>query len=577
VKTEPVAHHKKTSFRNWFIAAGLIAALAIGFFAGKRLSQTPKAATAPTASVAQLEFQRLTFQRGYLSSARFAPDGHTVIYSAAFNENPQQLYSTRIESPESRNLGLPPARILSISTSGKMAILLNPRFTAGWMITGTLAQVPIDGGSPREILQDVGEAEWSPDGKDLVVIRTRPDYQLEFPIGRVLYRATGWISNARFSPSGEQIVFVDHPALGDNRGTIRIVDLKGNQRKITNELPAAQGVHWNPAGTEVWLSSGKARSRSLTAFDLSGKQRVIYESIEEINLEDISPDGVALISSWNRRREMHGVLDGHSKESNLSWFDYSISGDISNDGKTVLFSEPGDVAAFQYLMFIRNADGSAPVNIGEGDPMGLSPDGKWALAGLYGDPFQLVLLPTGMGEKKVIAIPGLQPGGSLNTWFRDGKRFLIRRNEAGRPVRHWIYNLESAQLQPATPEGVSFYAIPAVDQNSVLACCKDGHAWIYDLVSGSSKQAPGLTQDDWPVQWSLDGRAIYTSEAGSYPLNVSLVNVDTGQRTSWKQIAPSDPAGVLSVDNLRITPDGKNYVYSTRRVLSDLFLVKGLK
>ena len=188
VNAEPAPQYKKTSFRNWFIAMGLIGASAIGIIAGRKLGRPPQVAIA---AVSQPVFQRLTFQRGFVSSAQFAPDGHTVVYGAAFNENPQQIFSTRIESPESRSTGLPSAKILSISPSGKMAILLNPHYTAGWMISGTLAVVPMDGGSPREILQDVGDADWSRDGKDLLVVRTRPEYQIEFPIGKVLYRGDG--------------------------------------------------------------------------------------------------------------------------------------------------------------------------------------------------------------------------------------------------------------------------------------------------------------------------------------------------------------------------------------------------
>ena len=575
-RPQSVPLRKKMSLRYLLTILGFIAATAIGIMAGMKLRSQPQV---QPGSFTQPEFQRLTFQRGFVSSACFAPDGHTVIYGAAFNENPPQIFSTRIESPESRSLGLPSARILSISPSGKMAILLNPQFIAGWMISGTLAQVPMDGGSPREILQDVGDADWTPDGNDLLVIRTRPEYQIEFPIGKVLYKTSGWISDARFSPSGEQIVFADHPAMGDNRGSIRIMDLKEETSESSRmNYAGAQGVHWNPAGTEVWLTAGKSIHRSLVAYDLSGKERLIYESIAPIYLQDVSPNGVALISSWNRRREMHALLAGHNTESNLSWFDYSIPIDLSNDGKTVLFTEPGDVSGFQYPTYIRNTDGSPPVYIGDGDAMSLSPDGKSALAGLWGDPFQLVLLPTGMGEKKILAIPGVQaPSVYLNTWFRDGKRFIVRGNQPGRPVRHWIYNLDSAQLQPATPEGVSAYAILAPDQNSVLACCKDHSAWLYDLRDGSSKQAQGLTENDRPAQWTLDGNSVYTTQEASNPLNVYLVNVDTGQRTTWKQIAPADPAGILGVDSFHVTPDGKTYVYSIRRVLSDLFLVKGLQ
>src|SRR5262249_3495068 len=69
-------------------------------------------------------FQRLSFRRGTVVSARFAPDGQTVIYGAAWDGSPFRLFSTRRESPESSPLILPDAEILSISTSGMMAISL---------------------------------------------------------------------------------------------------------------------------------------------------------------------------------------------------------------------------------------------------------------------------------------------------------------------------------------------------------------------------------------------------------------------------------------------------------------------
>lgn len=230
---------------------------------------------------------------------------------------------------------------------------------------------------------------------------------------------------------------------------------------------------------EAPFTAGQALHRSLLAVDLSGKQRLIYESISEIMLQDVTRNGDVLIASWNRRREMYVLATGH--------------------------------------------------------------------------------------------------GGAVNGWFRDSKRLLISGNQPSHPVRYWIYNLESAQLQPATPEGVSTYAIPTPDQNSVLACCKDHGVWLYPLEGGNPKRAQGLTENDLPAQWTPDGRSVYATPGTVTPLNVYLVNLDTGQRSVWKQIAPSDPVGVHGIDNFHVTPDGKAYVYSYRRVLSDLFLVKGLK
>jgi hypothetical protein len=61
------------------------------------------------------------------------------------------------------------------------------------------------------------------------------------------------------------------------------------------------------------------------------------------------------------------------------------------------------------------------------------------------------------------------------------------------------------------------------------------------------------------------------------PARVDICDVATGARTLWKEITPPDPAGVLAIGPVLITPDGGSYVYSYRRVLDDLFLVTGLR
>ena len=115
-------------------------------------------------------FRRLTFRRGYVSTARFAPDGQTIVYGAAWEGKPVEIYTARPESPESRPFGIGPADVLSISKAGELALSPNRRFTTGWETVGTLAQMPLSGGAPREILENVSEADWAPDGKSLAVV-----------------------------------------------------------------------------------------------------------------------------------------------------------------------------------------------------------------------------------------------------------------------------------------------------------------------------------------------------------------------------------------------------------------------
>jgi eukaryotic-like serine/threonine-protein kinase len=113
-------------------------------------------------------YQRLTYRRGFISNARFAPDGQTILYSADWDGAPSRIFSTRPEGRESTALPLPTAQLLSVSSRGEMAILLDPKIDYNLYVRrGTLAVVPLAGGSPREVMRDVRYADWGPDGKDL--------------------------------------------------------------------------------------------------------------------------------------------------------------------------------------------------------------------------------------------------------------------------------------------------------------------------------------------------------------------------------------------------------------------------
>ncbi len=73
----------------------------------------------------QLTFRQLTFRRGGVMSARFTPDGKTVIYGAAWEGEPVRLFSTRVEGPESTRLPLPDADVAAISSAAEMLVVLN--------------------------------------------------------------------------------------------------------------------------------------------------------------------------------------------------------------------------------------------------------------------------------------------------------------------------------------------------------------------------------------------------------------------------------------------------------------------
>ena len=93
--------------------------------------------------------------------------------------------------------------------SDEMALALKPP-NMDFVAFGTLARVPLSGGTPRELANDIIAADWASDGKSLAVVRSRPGFQqLEFPIGNVLFRTTGGVDNPRISPTGDLIAFLD--------------------------------------------------------------------------------------------------------------------------------------------------------------------------------------------------------------------------------------------------------------------------------------------------------------------------------------------------------------------------------
>ncbi|HEY4492835.1 MAG TPA: protein kinase, partial [Acidobacteriota bacterium] len=385
-------------------AVGLILGITGTFFLTKdRAVQSP------------LSFQRLTFRRGYVSASRFAPDRQTILYSAAWAGSPGEVFSTRPQSPASRSLNLPASDLLAISSTGEMAILLKSEFTVGWQRSGTLARVPIDGGAPREIAEAVQDADWTPDGTQVAVVRNVPGKRrLEFPIGKIIYETEGWLSDIRFSSDGQKIAAIDHPAIGDDRGLIVMFDLNGNKKVLTDEWSSASGLAWSPDGKEVWFTASELGSNQqpLYGVNLSGQKRVVFAMAGNLVLHDALSTGEVLLTQDDRRREMIGLAKGEKMERDLSWFDWAFPRDISDDGKVVLFEEQGAGGGHNYSVYLRALDGAPAVRLGDGYANGLSPDGKWALSTLPGVQRTHTILPTGAGQPKTLEFPSLQRVGS---------------------------------------------------------------------------------------------------------------------------------------------------------------------
>jgi len=557
------------------VVAAAIAALgaaAAAFLAGTR-----------AADVSPPAYQQLTFRRGSVLSAQFAGD-NTIVYSAKWDDKPEEIWSMRPDNPESRSLGITNARLLGVSSQGEMAILTGERtVSVGIDQGGMLARLSLDANAPREVLAGVEDADWSPDGQSLAVAHVHEGkVRLEYPIGTVLYDSEGWIDGVGVSPDNEYVAFVDHPLYYDDRGSVTVIRRTGGTpRVLSSGWSAVTGLTWAPRGDEIWFTAADfGTTASLYAVDLSGRVRTVSRSTNRMTIHDIDPAGRVLLTEGRYRVRMGAIGESSAGERELSWLDGSVATDLSADGATVLINEVSAGAGTPlYAVYIRKTDGSPAIRIGDGAMPALSPDGQWAAALLLGTPPSVVLLPTGAGQPRMLDRGPIRDFQAL-AWFPDGRRILIAGSEAGAPVRLWTQDVATGPPIPIAMEGLwiaPYSQAISPDGKSVLALDPSGQSWLVPLIDGGQPQAiTGVNKGDVPIRWAADGRSFYLFAEGGLPTVIYRFDLDKGRREVLRAVAPADSTGVRMA-TIQTTPDARYFVYTYSQTLSDLFLLANVR
>jgi eukaryotic-like serine/threonine-protein kinase len=548
----------------WAVAALLAIGIGVVLFLGARHNPVP-------------QFTTVTYREGRLETARFSSDGKTIVYSGTWEGEPRQIFTYRVGSPESRNLGIPDATLASISSSDMLAVLRDCEYVFLLDCGGTLATVNLAGGSPRDLAAHIAYADWTPDGKQLVVSKiSAAGAQLEFPIGHVLYQENaGWFGHPKFSPDGTMVAFENHPTNGTDDGSIDVVDLNGKRTVLSTGWISLEGLDWSEDGKEVWFASNSAQTGwadTIRAVTLSGKLRTVMV-MPSIRMHDISGSGRILLSRESWRSQLMGYFPDGKDLHPYSWLDDTVPTGISSDGRTISVVEMGEVWAIagEGQCYVRATDGSAPVSIGPGTAT-ISPDGKWVAISSRSSG-KLALQPIGVGDHKELPTPGLTAF-DHPAWSDDG-RFVAY--EAQTVQGDW--NAYSQSIDGGPPILVKTGArnsYPRLSPDgSMLALEKDGGGVLLYRLNASPPVATmlqGLDASDYPVRFADGGRSLLVGTSHGGDKTLTLIDLASGRRTFWKRLE----TGSWSEARTVLTPDLKYYAYQAPRYSSVLYIVDNL-
>ena len=555
--------HRPRWIRAAVLAVLLVAAVAMAYLAGRR-----------NISSSSASYQQLTSEPGYAGPARFTRDGNRVVYSAAWNGGPKQLYAQRSNSLQSTSLNID-ADVLGIADNGDMAVILKRRFLATWLQRGTLARMPLEGGAPRPILEDVYEADITRDGKDFAVVRQQGGKQrLEFPIGKVLFETSGWITDVRISPDATHVAFIDHSQLPDDRGAIALADRQGGVQRLTPYYSTGRSVCWTPDGKELWYTASLTGEESgMYAVTPAGKNRVVLRSPTELVIQDISSSGRVLLESVRYQIEM-GVK--RSQESRARDFASSVDlGALSPDGQWVVYNF---YQGSDYHAYVKKIDATEALQVGDGYGAGITWDDSLVAAAQNGQPHKLYLYPTGAGEQKVIDLGELSAG--FGTWendltfSRDGNWAVFSAFDTRQQVRDYLLDLRDGKFRPVTPVGTRAGKLSPDGRRIATQDVASQKYVLVDVASGKPSDIPGLEKEDEVLGWNVDSNMVIAWNQ-ELPARISRIDVATGHREVVQTVEPLSMMGSMYA-RMVTSADGKTAAYRHRRGLYALYLADGL-
>jgi len=565
VLPKPVAADRSMRTR---IVIAIVAALLFGAGAATMLSgSSPDSPKLPF-------YRQITFRRGTVYTGRFTLDGTGIVYSAAWDGAARELFSTVPGTRDSRPMDQSETDVTFMLDTGEVGLI---RRSARGFSPGVMSRMPLSGGPFKEMLDAVRWADSSPDGKSIAVVKSSPatgKRVLEWPPGRSVAEGLS-ISYPRISPDRKHVVFLEHVQLLEDSGRLVIVDENGKRTLETPIYKSIEGTAWRN-DREVWFGASKeGRSLWLHAIDMSGKTRILCRAPGRLVLHDLFSDGRVLAERNSFRSTLMVAMPEGGKERDLSWQDFSQLGQVSHDGKQILFSEEGDGAGAGSTVYLRSLDGGVPLRLADGLGLALSPDDKKALVRVGDEAVHLEIVPVGSGT--AIRLPmGPLTAVSWASFVPGAERILMLGAEANQGSRFYLQDLPAGLPRALGADEVSPYAAALSPDGTVVAAVRNGKTVLIPLDAGAVRELSGL-ENRIPIGFTSDGRTLFVRSKDPLPLKIDRFELASGKLETWRTLMPTDSAGLLSLGRVSLARDGEIVAYESHRLLSDLYVIENLE
>jgi hypothetical protein len=265
---------------------------------------------------------------------------------------------------------------------------------------------------------------------------------------------------------------------------------------------------------------------------------------------------------------------GLSAATDLSWMDWSLLRDLSEDGSTVLFDETGNNT--EPGLFLRTVDGAPAIRLGDGVCAStLSRDGRFVIGREPGGSDRVRVIPIGVGQPRTI-----DTGDRLvadGDWLPDGRGLIVSaRSTEGRHLYHLDLDAGSLRrLHDAALKTTILFVSP--DGTRVLSRGADSLITVFPMDGSEPRSYPSLAMDWKHCGWDRDARHFFAFRSGVLPAPVVRVDVETGAQEPWMDVTPMARSGVDSINSVQFDRDAERYACSYISNESHLYHAQGLR